>query len=599
MSLKLKISLGFLSICAIFIAVCTVLSLELLEIRSETHELREIIIPGNDQAAFLRYGLSIESLNLSEYSATKNEERWKAALENRQQNLATWTNFRKNLEVVAAIDPNVKTADAEAFQAYQDFQGVANQLPALVNGSVEAWENARTAYANFLTAFAEYRKPNVERLDDFLATGQSLDQIKLAYDRVDRSSLISQLGSEFYLDLVLGLYMSNTQLLNESEKKGQDLKAETTQLMADSSQNANKERLQAIIDAIDQCLASLSILRTNIEQDTANRQQRLQNRGKALEGISNLSKSFEETTDNFAEQTILSVNKAWAILLIGAGVSIILSIALTVFLVRSIVGPLNEIIQILSEDSRSVDATAIELSQAAQKVAEGTTENASSLEETGAAIEELSSMTKSNSNNSHEALKLTDKASDSAKVSGESMEKAMEAMSQIAISGNEIGKIIKTIDEIAFQTNLLALNAAVEAARAGEAGAGFAVVADEVRNLAIRSAEAAKTTSSLIAKTIDNINLGTDLVRKTSENFGSLVESVQKVTEIINEVSEASEQQSQGIGQINVAVSEMDKVTQSNAAVAQQTASASAALTHSAAELDQYVVKLMGLIKGE
>ena len=245
-----------------------------------------------------------------------------------------------------------------------------------------------------------------------------------------------------------------------------------------------------------------------------------------------------------------------------------------------------------------MDATATELSSAAQRVAESTAENAAALEETGAAIEELSSMTKSNSNNSYEALKLTGKVSDSAKVSCESMDKAMEAMNQIAISGNEIGKIIKTIDEIAFQTNLLALNAAVEAARAGEAGAGFAVVADEVRNLAIRSAEAAKNTASLIAKTIDNINLGSDLVKKTSDSFEALTDSVKKVTEIINEVSEASEQQSQGISQINVAVSEMDKVTQSNAAVAQQTASASTGLSESAANLDLNVEKMATLIKG-
>jgi methyl-accepting chemotaxis protein len=253
---------------------------------------------------------------------------------------------------------------------------------------------------------------------------------------------------------------------------------------------------------------------------------------------------------------------------------------------------------VLSEDSRNVEVTANEMATASQKVAEGTSENASSLEETSAAIEELSSMTKSNTANSTEALKLTSTATISAKVSGESMEKAQEAMSQIAISGGEIGKIIKTIDEIAFQTNLLALNAAVEAARAGEAGAGFAVVADEVRNLAIRSAEAAKNTAALIEKTIENINLGSDLVKKTSDNFSSLVESVEKVSDIINGVSAASEQQSQGINQIGIAVSEMDKVTQANATVSQETASASASLSQSAVDLDHNVVKLVKLVSG-
>ncbi|MDR1677974.1 MAG: methyl-accepting chemotaxis protein [Deltaproteobacteria bacterium] len=196
------------------------------------------------------------------------------------------------------------------------------------------------------------------------------------------------------------------------------------------------------------------------------------------------------------------------------------------------------------------------------------------------------------------ALKLTSQASESAKVSGDSMEKAIGAMTQIAISGNEIGKIIKTIDEIAFQTNLLALNAAVEAARAGEAGAGFAVVADEVRNLAIRSAEAAKNTAALIAKTIVNINLGSDLVKKTSDNFSALVDSVQKVAEIITEVSSASEQQTQGIGQISEAIESMDRVTQSNASVSQETASASSSLSLAAEDLDQNVIRLVNLVNG-
>jgi methyl-accepting chemotaxis protein len=285
-------------------------------------------------------------------------------------------------------------------------------------------------------------------------------------------------------------------------------------------------------------------------------------------------------------------------LLACAALTIIISIILTIVLVRSIVLPLTDIISILTEESRNVEVTANEMSEAAQTVAEGTTENAASLEQTGSAIEELSSMTKSNSDNSHEALKLTSKATESAKISEVSMEKVNEAMSQIATSGNEIGRIIKTLDEIAFQTNLLALNAAVEAARAGEAGAGFAVVADEVRNLAIRSADAAKTTADLIAKTIDNINLGSDLVNKTSDNFASLVDSVQKVADIINEVSQASEQQSQGIGQIGIAVSQMDKVTQSNATVSEGTASASHALSDSAADLDRNIERLVDLVHG-
>ncbi|MDR1109659.1 MAG: methyl-accepting chemotaxis protein [Deltaproteobacteria bacterium] len=179
-----------------------------------------------------------------------------------------------------------------------------------------------------------------------------------------------------------------------------------------------------------------------------------------------------------------------------------------------------------------------------------------------------------------------------------SMTRVMDAMGQIAASGNEIGKIIKTIDEIAFQTNLLALNAAVEAARAGEAGAGFAVVADEVRNLAIRSADAAKTTAHLIARTIENISSGSQMVKQTSDSFEAVGADARKIGALMAEVAEASKEQTIGLGQINSAVNEMDQVTQSNAAVSEETASAASALFGEAERLERQVQDLMGLIYG-
>jgi methyl-accepting chemotaxis protein len=144
----------------------------------------------------------------------------------------------------------------------------------------------------------------------------------------------------------------------------------------------------------------------------------------------------------------------------------------------------------------------------------------------------------------------------------------------------------------------LALNAAVEAARAGEAGAGFAVVADEVRNLAIRSADAAKNTATLIADTVRNIGTGNSMVQKTAENFDILSMDVQKMSQIINEVAGASSEQSQGISQINTAVAQMDKVVQENAAISEETASGSNSLAEAAKSLDHNVSLLVDLING-
>ena len=185
------------------------------------------------------------------------------------------------------------------------------------------------------------------------------------------------------------------------------------------------------------------------------------------------------------------------------------------------------------------------------------------------------------------------------------VEKTNETLKNLTISMEEMNrasletsKIIKTIDEIAFQTNLLALNAAVEAARAGEAGAGFAVVADEVRNLAMRAADAAKNTSNLIAGTVTRVNEGASLVKDAFSAFDEVKQRSQKVGELLGEIASASREQSIGIEQVNQAVSEMDKVTQQNAATAEESAGASQELSAQAEIMRRCVEDLSILVGG-
>jgi methyl-accepting chemotaxis protein len=182
--------------------------------------------------------------------------------------------------------------------------------------------------------------------------------------------------------------------------------------------------------------------------------------------------------------------------------------------------------------------------------------------------------------------------------SREAMTRMGDAIGKIKGSSDQTAKIIKTIDEIAFQTNLLALNAAVEAARAGDAGKGFAVVAEEVRNLAQRSAEAAKNTAALIEESQQNANNGVAVSNEVGGILAQIVESVQKLSQLIGEVSAASDEQSKGIEQIGTAVTEMDKLTQSNAANAEESASASEELAAQAKELGDMVQVLVGIVKG-
>ena len=178
------------------------------------------------------------------------------------------------------------------------------------------------------------------------------------------------------------------------------------------------------------------------------------------------------------------------------------------------------------------------------------------------------------------------------------MQAMSAAMQAIKASSDDIGKIIKTIDEIAFQTNILALNAAVEAARAGEAGMGFAVVADEVRNLAQRSAQAAKETAAKIEGAIGSTAQGVEISAKVAAALNDIVAKVRQVDELVAEVASASHEQTQGITQINTAVGQMDKVTQSNAASAEESAAAAEQLSAQAETMKHSVQELINLVDG-
>jgi methyl-accepting chemotaxis protein len=266
---------------------------------------------------------------------------------------------------------------------------------------------------------------------------------------------------------------------------------------------------------------------------------------------------------------------------------------------HSIVRPLTRAVRQLEETGEQTVLAANEISNTSQLLAEGASEQAAAIEETSASLEEMSSMTKRNGENSQQANDLARQTRTAADKGVSDMQELNAAMVALRASSDDIAKIIKTIDEIAFQTNILALNAAVEAARAGEAGLGFAVVADEVRNLARRSAEAAKETAAKIEGTITRTAQGVELSGKVAQTLNDIVAKARQVDELAVEVASASREQTQGIGQINSAVGEMDKVTQSNASSAEEGAAAAAELSAQAGIMKQSVADLLELVSGK
>ena len=258
---------------------------------------------------------------------------------------------------------------------------------------------------------------------------------------------------------------------------------------------------------------------------------------------------------------------------------------------KDIVGQVRHGTETIGTASREIAAGNIDLSQRTEM-------QASSLEKTASAMEQLTGTVKQNADNAREANLLAATASDVARKGGEVVSQVVDTMGSINTSAKKIVDIIGVIDSIAFQTNILALNAAVEAARAGEQGRGFAVVASEVRNLAQRSAAAAKEIKTLIGDSVEKVERGSKLVGQAGVTMDEVVASVKRVTDIMSEISSASQEQSRGIEQVNMSIIEMDSMTQQNAALVEEAAAAAQSLQDQASEL-AHVVSVFKLVDGE
>ncbi len=319
------------------------------------------------------------------------------------------------------------------------------------------------------------------------------------------------------------------------------------------------------------------------------------NADKQLQNIANIS------ARNHEEMTMVQTTAAsqTSFVIVGATIVLFATFALALFFLgRLVISPIQHIGRSLSAGGQRLAQTAHSVATASHTLARGAAAQASAMEQTSSSLEEISAMTLQNADNADKVDQKMAAASKVVAQAGTTMDELTSSMQDISQASLKTSTIIKTIDEIAFQTNLLALNAAVEAARAGQAGAGFAVVAEEVRNLALRAAEAAHDTESMIEGTIIKTQKGSQLVQQTHDAVSEIHKTTAEVNDLISEIARASEEQVKGFQEINAALQDIDRVTQDNAGHADQSALNADHLEQESDQLKNVVADLVLLIEG-
>ncbi|UQZ88079.1 hypothetical protein C4J81_02155 [Deltaproteobacteria bacterium Smac51] len=598
MKLSSKIILGFSSICIIFLILSIFVSFSLRQMQKATTTLDMEIMPVSILASNIQAVVTLEALHVINYDfsgseASRNmvEKEHKVIMEDFEQlhPLMKTAAVQAHPEIVAAIENLAKN--------YSTFRSYVDLIPSTLE-QMALNQRAMRAAHDQLNEFATSVRLNQEEHQIAESRVADEDSVRHSIERIESVNEIINGGDAILADVLRGMLYSDMKHFGLAEGRLTQMLEKADWLQNDSISPDDRELCGRITELINDYSGALAGLKDVTANKLGNAKSRSEARDLTLNSAIELSALTDAQSSLTLKAAVASMINLLLAQVIGLAVAVVICMVMSYIITRNITKPINHIISLLNEGANEVDHASSQLSDASSSLAEGSTENAASLEETSAALEELSSMTKRNADNSTEANNIMGKASEAVKRANLSMSNVIRAMDEIAVSGNEISKIIKTIDDIAFQTNLLALNAAVEAARAGEAGAGFAVVADEVRNLAIRSADAARSTADLIAATISNINSGSQMVNDTAESFITVEAHSGNVAGLLSEVAAASREQSQGIEQITRAMTQMDQVTQNIAASAEESASTATGLASQAGHLLDAVNSLHGLVAG-
>ena len=597
MTIGKKIALGFGAVILIagLLGGIAVLNMNLVQTHART--LATEYVPESQIASDLASAFANAFLNMRTYSLTADT----ACLDATRKDLQAVHQQQAAAQKLADAHPELVKlrANLREFEpALQHYEELIDQTAAKHQDILLGRDKLNQAAGDFTTHIDNLiASQNVKQASE-IKTNAEAATLQQRADKLALANAIREAGNAARIAAYQSQALRDPQLIDEGMKRFATMDRDFEALQPMFTQPEDVAELNLIKNAAH---AYRDAMKATLENDIALVELgklRAEAYDRAALLVADTQATGMNRTVEAANASIQKLTQASWTMIVGLIGALALSLTVAFWIITSSTRVLTQVASALNDGSNQVVSAAGQVATASQTLAEGASEQASSLEETGSSLEEMAAMIKRNSENARQANDLGKEAREAADKGVGDMQTMAAAMAAIQGSSDDIAKIIKTIDEIAFQTNILALNAAVEAARAGEAGMGFAVVADEVRNLAQRCAQAAKETAGKIDGAIAKTGQGVDISNKVAAALNEIATKVRRVDELVTEVASASREQTQGISQINSAMGQMDKVTQGNAANAEESAAAAEELNAQAETMKQSVAELLQLVRG-
>ncbi len=595
LTLGKKIALGFAALLAICLALGTLAVVQMGAVSDRAHKLAEQYVPETAISSALGRATADTVLAIRSYGLTSDPKFYEQA---QKKMVEVKENIEKARALVAKHPGMVKLKEEmDAFEKdYAEFSALVAETKTRSEAIDKVQTEMNAGAGQFVTRIEVFQNAQDQALRADIKASLAADKLEERAKKIELATEARNLMNQVRIAAWKAQAERDFKPLQDAQAKFGDIEKVFAQIRPITHREEDKQSLVELAAAAKTYEASTHALvaaQTALAETGAKRLKIADH----LAGVANeiVEVGVDRTTKEAAGASA-TLDSASVVLLVGLGVASVVGILLAWLITRGITRAVWTIVEKLNAGAEQTAAASSQVAGASQALAEGSSEQAASLEETGASLEEMTSMIKRNAEAANKAKTLAGETRAAADTGATDMREMQTAMGDIKASSDSVSKILKDIDEIAFQTNILALNAAVEAARAGEAGMGFAVVADEVRNLAQRSAKAAKDTAAKIEDAISKSQRGVEISGKVAKNFDDIAGKTREVDRYVAEIASASSEQSQGIGQIGMAVTQMDKTTQSNAANAEENASASEELSAQAEALQESVRSLQRLV---